>query len=150
MHAFDADVDLSQSAADSLGGDLAWALGVSVFAPFPTKKEWPVKLHGFLNTGRVVGWESGKLPILRSWQSAEPSSVYSSIIRQQRRTDVQFSQHECWAGFAVQVGPHQGGGQLRSAAHWAEGGRVGSWSERGHWVGVPVIKIWVMECHIIL
>lgn len=24
------------------------------------KKEWPVKLHGFLNTGRVVGWESGK------------------------------------------------------------------------------------------
>ena len=61
MHTCDTDVDLSQSAADSLGGDLAWALGVSVFAPFPTKKEWPVKLHGFLNTGRVVGWESGKL-----------------------------------------------------------------------------------------
>lgn len=47
-------------AADSLGGDLAWALGVSVFAPCPTKKEWPVRLHGFLNTGRVVGWESGE------------------------------------------------------------------------------------------
>ena len=51
---------LKPTTADSVGGDLAWALGVSVFAPFPMKKEWPVKLHGFLNTGRVVGWESGK------------------------------------------------------------------------------------------
>ncbi|KAJ9113502.1 hypothetical protein QFC20_001853 [Naganishia adeliensis] len=50
----------ARDGSDSLGGDLAWALGVSVFAPFPTKKEWPVKLHGFLNTGRVVGWESAQ------------------------------------------------------------------------------------------
>lgn len=44
-------------ADDSLGGDLAYALGLSVFAPFPVKPEWPLKLHGFLNLGKVVGYQ---------------------------------------------------------------------------------------------
>ncbi|KAG7548988.1 hypothetical protein FFLO_03101 [Filobasidium floriforme] len=42
---------------DSLGGDLAFATGLSVYAPFPAKPEWPVKLHGFINTGRVTAWD---------------------------------------------------------------------------------------------
>jgi outer membrane protein insertion porin family len=58
---------------------LAWALGVSVFAPFPTKKEWPVKLHGFLNTGRVVGWESGKPQIFSVKTLADPMSLAQSF-----------------------------------------------------------------------
>jgi outer membrane protein insertion porin family len=40
-----------------LGGDLAFATGLSVYAPFPAKPEWPVKLHGFINTGRVTAWD---------------------------------------------------------------------------------------------
>jgi outer membrane protein assembly factor BamA len=42
---------------DSLGGDLAFATGLSLYAPFPAKPEWPVKLHGFINTGRVTAWD---------------------------------------------------------------------------------------------
>jgi hypothetical protein len=46
---------------DGLGGDLAWALGLSVFAPVPKKEHWPLKLHGFLNVGKVVGYRRGEL-----------------------------------------------------------------------------------------
>ncbi len=46
--------------ADSLGGDLAFALGLSVFAPLPYRPQWPVKLHSFINTGKVVGWHGGE------------------------------------------------------------------------------------------
>lgn len=58
---------------DALGGDLAFAMGLSVFAPVPFKKEWPVKLHGFLNLGRVVGWDSSKscLKIISKWDLKE-------------------------------------------------------------------------------
>ncbi|KAK4055453.1 hypothetical protein OIO90_003291 [Microbotryomycetes sp. JL221] len=41
---------------DYTGGDLFWAAGVSVLAPFPRKTEWPLKLHAFLNSGRLVRW----------------------------------------------------------------------------------------------
>jgi outer membrane protein insertion porin family len=93
-------------AADSLGGDLAWALGVSMFAPFPTKKEWPVKLHGFLNTGRVVGWESGEsLSIMCSLATIADMSIArpSAKLCQQCRPDVQLAQHECRVRSAVQA-----------------------------------------------
>ena len=42
---------------DSLGGDLAWALGLSVFTPIPRKEHWPARLHTFLNVGKVVGYD---------------------------------------------------------------------------------------------
>ena len=42
---------------DSLGGDLAWALGLSVFTPIPRKDHWPARLHTFLNVGKVVGYD---------------------------------------------------------------------------------------------
>lgn len=44
---------------DSLGGELAWGLGVSVLAPIPGKAEWPVKVHSFLNFGKVVSYDRG-------------------------------------------------------------------------------------------
>lgn len=46
--------------SDSLGGDLAFALGLSLFAPVPGKPQWPIKLHSFLNLGRVVGWDGNR------------------------------------------------------------------------------------------
>jgi outer membrane protein insertion porin family len=56
-------------AADSLGGDLAFALGLSFFAPLPYRPQWPVKLHSFINTGKVVGWHGGTYCTRRMAQS---------------------------------------------------------------------------------
>ncbi|WVO18244.1 hypothetical protein L204_105952 [Cryptococcus depauperatus] len=46
--------------ADSLGGDMSWALGLSVFAPIPRKEHWPLKIHGFINGGKVVAYDTSK------------------------------------------------------------------------------------------
>ncbi|WWC67858.1 uncharacterized protein I206_101775 [Kwoniella pini CBS 10737] len=45
---------------DSLGGDLSWALGLSVFSPIPKKEHWPLKLHGFINGGKVVAYDRAR------------------------------------------------------------------------------------------
>ncbi|WWD21438.1 hypothetical protein CI109_105923 [Kwoniella shandongensis] len=42
---------------DSLGGDLSWALGLSVLTPIPNKEHWPLRLHGFVNGGKVVAYD---------------------------------------------------------------------------------------------
>lgn len=46
---------------DGLGGDLAWAMGLSVFSPIPKKEHWGLRLHGFMNVGKVVKYRSGML-----------------------------------------------------------------------------------------
>lgn len=45
---------------DSLGGDMGWGLGLSVLAPFWNKAHWPVRLHSFVNLGKVVGYEKSE------------------------------------------------------------------------------------------
>ncbi|WWC59344.1 uncharacterized protein I303_101896 [Kwoniella dejecticola CBS 10117] len=45
---------------DSLGGDLSWAMGLSVLAPIPKKEHWPLKLHGFINGGKVVAYDRAR------------------------------------------------------------------------------------------
>ena len=40
-------------AADSLGGDLYWAAGLSIISNIPSKAHWPVKTHVFVNAGRL-------------------------------------------------------------------------------------------------
>ena len=48
-------------AQDSLGGEMAWGLGLSVFTPvFLGKSHWPVRTHGFLNVGKIVGYDRGE------------------------------------------------------------------------------------------
>ncbi|BEJ02070.1 hypothetical protein CcaverHIS631_0607520 [Cutaneotrichosporon cavernicola] len=42
---------------DSLGGDLAYALGVSMIGPIPNKEHWPLKLHTFMNVGKVLRYD---------------------------------------------------------------------------------------------
>lgn len=39
---------------DSLGGDMYYSIGASLFAPVPTRPEWPLKLHSFFNAGQLV------------------------------------------------------------------------------------------------
>ncbi|KAK7683106.1 hypothetical protein QCA50_013779 [Cerrena zonata] len=38
---------------DSLGGDMYWSAGLSLIADIPKKPHWPVKLHGWVNAGRL-------------------------------------------------------------------------------------------------
>ncbi|CAL1709271.1 unnamed protein product [Somion occarium] len=42
-----------KDASDSLGGDLYWSAGVSLITDIPKKPNWPVKLHGWVNAGRL-------------------------------------------------------------------------------------------------
>lgn len=61
---------------DSLGGEFAWATGLSVFAPVPGREHWPLRLHGFLNVGRVAGYDRCKpLTTLQIWMSVLMSSA---------------------------------------------------------------------------
>ncbi|KZT22770.1 hypothetical protein NEOLEDRAFT_1137574 [Neolentinus lepideus HHB14362 ss-1] len=46
--------------ADSPGGDLYWSAGVSVISDLPRKPHWPLKLHGFVNAGRLDGLDKSK------------------------------------------------------------------------------------------
>ncbi|KNZ52866.1 hypothetical protein VP01_341g2 [Puccinia sorghi] len=46
---------------DYLGGEKYWATGLSVLAPIPSKPDWPLKLHGFINAGSLFNdWQTLK------------------------------------------------------------------------------------------
>jgi hypothetical protein len=40
--------------SDSLGADLTYSLGLSLYGPLPIKPEWPLKLHAFANAGKLA------------------------------------------------------------------------------------------------
>ncbi|EMD31954.1 hypothetical protein CERSUDRAFT_119283 [Gelatoporia subvermispora B] len=50
---------------DSLGGDLYWAAGLSLISDIPKKPHWPVKLHSWVNVGRLDALDKSK-PLLDS------------------------------------------------------------------------------------
>ncbi|EGG00834.1 uncharacterized protein MELLADRAFT_117963 [Melampsora larici-populina 98AG31] len=39
---------------DYLGGQIFWAGGLSLLAPVPGKPTWPLRMHGFVNAGRLT------------------------------------------------------------------------------------------------
>jgi outer membrane protein insertion porin family len=43
-----------KDAMDSLGGDMYYSFKASLFAPIPTRPDWPLKLHTFLNAGQLI------------------------------------------------------------------------------------------------
>ncbi|KAF9521807.1 surface antigen-domain-containing protein [Crepidotus variabilis] len=40
---------------DSIGGQIYYSAGMSVISDVPTKRHWPVKMHGWVNAGRLDG-----------------------------------------------------------------------------------------------
>ncbi|SCV69185.1 BQ2448_2205 [Microbotryum intermedium] len=46
-----------RDASDHLGGDLFWALGLSLTAPFPLRPHWPLKVHTFVNAGKLTTFD---------------------------------------------------------------------------------------------
>ncbi|KAF9239247.1 surface antigen-domain-containing protein [Melanogaster broomeanus] len=53
----------------SVGGAIYYALGLSVLGNIPKRPEWPVKIHGWVNAGRVQGTD-GAAPLPRTLQTA--------------------------------------------------------------------------------
>lgn len=51
---------------DSLGGTAFWAAGASLFAPIPTRPDWPLKLHAFTNMGQLMQVQPRKFVPLTS------------------------------------------------------------------------------------
>jgi outer membrane protein insertion porin family len=49
---------------------MGWGLGLSVLAPFWNKPHWPVRLHSFVNLGKVVGYEKSE-SIISLWVGAD-------------------------------------------------------------------------------
>ena len=47
--------------ADALGGDFYWAAGLSLISDIPKRPHWPVKLHGFVNAGRLDTIDRGEV-----------------------------------------------------------------------------------------
>ncbi|KAK4694066.1 hypothetical protein P7C70_g8810, partial [Phenoliferia sp. Uapishka_3] len=47
---------------DYIGGDLHWALGLSLITPFHPRPSWPLKSHFFLNAGRLTSLPSSLSP----------------------------------------------------------------------------------------
>lgn len=45
---------------DSLGGELAYGLGASLLLPVPNKEHWPLKIHSFVNAGKVVRYDTDR------------------------------------------------------------------------------------------
>ena len=41
--------------ATSVGGDLYYSLGLSLLGNIPRRPQWPVKLHAWINAGRLQG-----------------------------------------------------------------------------------------------
>ena len=59
--------------ADSLGGDLYWAAGLSIISDVTKRPHWPVKLHSFVNLGRLDSRDKCTPPSLLSrTHSAHP------------------------------------------------------------------------------
>ncbi|KAF9003410.1 mitochondrial protein [Cyathus striatus] len=54
--------------ADSLGGDVYYSVGASVISHIPSKEHWPVKLHGWVNAGRLDAIDrcTSPVPLLSS------------------------------------------------------------------------------------
>ncbi|SPO23778.1 related to SAM50 - essential component of the SAM or TOB complex of the mitochondrial outer membrane [Ustilago trichophora] len=42
-----------KSDRDSLGGDAYWSAGLSLLTPIPSRPQWPLMLHTFLNAGQL-------------------------------------------------------------------------------------------------
>ncbi|KAG6920102.1 hypothetical protein DXG01_010170 [Tephrocybe rancida] len=53
VRAFRANSMGPRDKSDSVGGDLLWSTGVSVISNLPLKPHWPVKIHAWLNAGRL-------------------------------------------------------------------------------------------------
>lgn len=59
---------------DYTGGELSYAAGASLFAPFPFKPEWPLQSHLWLNAGNLANWQQhqqqqSKTTALKQWAS---------------------------------------------------------------------------------
>ena len=53
-------VELTTHTGDFIGGDLHWETGLSLITPFPTRPNWPLKCHAFVNAGRLTQFDQSE------------------------------------------------------------------------------------------
>ncbi|KAI0726576.1 surface antigen-domain-containing protein [Fomitopsis betulina] len=68
-----------QDGPDSLGGDLYWAAGLSLISDIPKRPQWPVKLHGFVNLGRLDSRDKSQSLIDSVRESVSRPSVGAGV-----------------------------------------------------------------------
>ncbi|KZT10437.1 uncharacterized protein LAESUDRAFT_644455 [Laetiporus sulphureus 93-53] len=64
---------------DSLGGDVYWAAGISLISDIPRKSHWPVKLHSFVNAGRLTVMDKTKTVAENVWSQISKPSVSAGV-----------------------------------------------------------------------
>ncbi|PCH45027.1 hypothetical protein WOLCODRAFT_165558 [Wolfiporia cocos MD-104 SS10] len=64
---------------DSLGGELYWAAGLSLISDIPRKPHWPVKIHGFVNAGRLDGIDQSKTLVQNVLATITKPSVSAGV-----------------------------------------------------------------------
>ncbi|UZJ54647.1 hypothetical protein CBS101457_003967 [Exobasidium rhododendri] len=62
---------------DSLGGDVFYSLGGSVFAPVPTKPDWPLKFQTFLNVGQLIQLDQSQ----PCWSTLNRNMIADDLIK---------------------------------------------------------------------
>jgi outer membrane protein insertion porin family len=45
---------------DAVGGDAYWAAGISLIGDLPQKPHWPLKLHTYINAGKLAALDRSK------------------------------------------------------------------------------------------
>jgi hypothetical protein len=89
-------------------------MGLSLFAPIPKKEHWPLKIHSFLNVGKVVGYQQGEqaLAVFCTWRTGVQDAnvewclraradIPRQVVRGERVEDV--SQPKPQRGFRADV-----------------------------------------------
>ncbi|KAH9922450.1 surface antigen-domain-containing protein [Amylocystis lapponica] len=64
---------------DSLGGDMYWSAGMSLISDIPRKPHWPVKMHAFVNAGRLDALDKSKTLIDNVRGSISKPSISAGV-----------------------------------------------------------------------
>jgi len=64
---------------DSLGGELYYALGLSILSSIPKKPHWPLKTHLFVNAGRLDRLDQCELHVYSASASSLPHHLSSFV-----------------------------------------------------------------------
>ncbi|KAG0149607.1 hypothetical protein CROQUDRAFT_653430 [Cronartium quercuum f. sp. fusiforme G11] len=83
---------------DYLGGQIFWAGGLSLWAPLPGKPNWPLRVHGFLNAGRLTN----------TWSNVGASSIAVGLGLAGQLQGVRIE-----ANIGVPISVHEGDGSRR-------------------------------------
>jgi len=65
---------------DAVGGDAYWAAGISLIGDLPQKPHWPLKLHTYINAGKLAALDRSKsfMLLVMTYRANESGLLYSA------------------------------------------------------------------------